>query len=172
MRNKRTLRSKHPAAELNITAFMNLMVVLVPFLLLTAVFSHITILDLNLPSPSSKDNIKPKTPPYELHVTIRKNSLILSDNRGGLIKRVSKKNKEHDYATLKQTLIQVKSRLPDKTAITILAEQYTEYDALIQVMDTVRSYQTVYEGEIVLAELFPDISIGDAQTANRADGIR
>lgn len=162
MRNRRTVRTKHPAAELNITAFMNLMVVLVPFLLLTAVFTHITILDLNLPSPSSADSKKPKTPPYELRITIRKNSLNLSDNRGGLIKRVSKKDKEHDYSTLKQALIQVKSRIPDKTAITILAEQNTEYDALIQVMDTARSYQTVYEGEDVLAELFPDISIGDA----------
>ena len=38
------------AGELNITAFMNLMVVLVPFLLITAVFSRLTILELNLPS--------------------------------------------------------------------------------------------------------------------------
>lgn len=162
MRNRRTIRTKHPAAELNITAFMNLMVVLVPFLLLTAVFTHITILDLNLPNPSSADSKKPKTPPFELRVTIRKNSLNLSDNRGGLIKRVTRKNKQHNYAALKQALIQVKSRIPNKTTITILAEQNTEYDALIQVMDTARSYQTVYEGEEVLAELFPDISIGDA----------
>ncbi|MHC4222074.1 MAG: ExbD/TolR family protein, partial [Planctomycetota bacterium] len=141
---------------------MNLMVVLVPFLLLTAVFTHITILDLNLPNPSSANINKPKTPHYELRVTIRKNSLNLSDNRGGLIKQVRGKNNQHDYAALKQALIQVKSRIPDKTAITILAEQNTEYDALIQVMDTARSYQTIYEGEAVLAELFPDISIGDA----------
>ncbi len=162
MRNRRTIRSRHPAVELNITAFMNLMVVLVPFLLLTAVFSHITILDLNLPDPSGAKNNQPKTPPYELRVTIRKNVLNLSDNRGGLIRQVGKKDNEHDYAALKQALIQVKSRIPDKTAITILAEQNTEYDALIQVMDTARSYQTVFEGEAVLAELFPDISIGDA----------
>jgi biopolymer transport protein ExbD len=36
--------------ELNITAFLNLMVILVPFLLVTAVFSRITVLELNLPS--------------------------------------------------------------------------------------------------------------------------
>ncbi len=162
MRNRRTIRSRHPAVELNITAFMNLMVVLVPFLLLTAVFTHITILDLNLPDPSSANSKKPKTPPYELRVTIRKNSLNLSDNRGGLLKQVRMKDKAHNYAALKQALVQVKARIPDMTTITILAEQNTEYDALIQVMDTARSYQTVYEGEAVLAELFPDISIGDA----------
>jgi len=162
MRNKRTRREKHPAAELNITAFMNLMVVLVPFLLMTAVFSHITILDLNLPDPSSADSKKPKTPPYELRITIRKSSLNLSDNRGGLIKRVKKTNKQHNYAALKEALKQVKARLPKKTTITILAEKNTEYNDLIQVMDTARSYQTTYEGELVFAELFPDISIGDA----------
>jgi biopolymer transport protein ExbD len=45
MARRHIIRRVHPAAELNITAFMNLMVVLVPFLLMTAVFSHITILD-------------------------------------------------------------------------------------------------------------------------------
>ena len=162
MSNRRTRRAKHPAAELNITAFMNLMVVLVPFLLMTAVFSHITILDLNLPDPSSADSKKPKTPPYELRITIRKSSLNLSDNRGGFIKRVKKVNKQHNFAALKEALKQVKARLPDRTTITILAEQNTEYNDLIQVMDTARSYQTTYEGELVFAELFPDISIGDA----------
>ena len=162
MRKRLKIRTRHPAAELNITAFMNLMVVLVPFLLLTAVFSHITILDLNLPSPSSEDNNKPNTPPYELNITIRKNAINLSDNRGGMIKQVRMKDNLHQYAELKQALVQVKARMPDRTTITILAEPNTAYDDLIQVMDTARSYQTVYEGETVLAELFPDISIGEA----------
>ncbi len=162
MRNKRSLRNKHPAAELNITAFMNLMVVLVPFLLMTAVFSHVTILDLNLPDPTSADSKKPKTPPYELRITIRKQSLNLSDNRGGMIKRIAKAEQQHNYPVLKEALKQVKARLPNKTTITILAEQDTAYDDLIQVMDTARSYQTLFEGEMVFAELFPDISIGDA----------
>ena len=159
---RKRIRHRHPAAELNITAFMNLMVVLVPFLLLTAVFTHITILDLNLPDPSTTDAKKPKQPPYELRVTIRKNSLNVSDNRGGLIKRVPKKDKQHNYASLRETLKQVKARLPKKTSISILSEQNTRYDDLIQVMDTARSYQALYEGELVFAELFPDISIGDA----------
>ena len=36
--------------ELDMTTFLNLMVVLVPFLLITAVFSRITIVELSLPS--------------------------------------------------------------------------------------------------------------------------
>lgn len=155
------IRRKHPAVELNITAFMNLMVVLVPFLLMTAVFSHITILDLNLPPPGSEAD-QPKKPPFELRLTIRSNMLVLSDNQRGLIKRIPKRDKAHNYALLKQTLKQIKARFPDKTALTILAEKNTRYDDLIQAMDASRSYQTLYQGEQVYAELFPDISIGDA----------
>jgi len=158
----RGIRRKHPAVELNITAFMNLMVVLVPFLLMTAVFTHITILDLNLPKPGSQDSSDKKDPPFELRVTIRKEALILSDNKGGLIKKIDKLKAGHNFALLKQTLKQVKARFPDKTNMTILSEQDTVYDDLIQVMDNARSFKTVYEGETVNAELFPDISIGDA----------
>ena len=160
--SKRLQRRKHPAVEMNITAFMNLMVVLVPFLLMTAVFSHITILDLNLPPPDASNVDKPKQKPYELRVTIRGNMLVLSDNRVGMIKRIPSKGGKHDFASLKETLKQVKARFPDKSNITILSEQETTYDTLIQAMDAVRAYKAVQDGELILAELFPDISIGDA----------
>ena len=52
---RRRSRSRREPAELNITAFMNLMVVLVPFLLITAVFSRITILELNLPTAQESE---------------------------------------------------------------------------------------------------------------------
>ena len=160
--SRRIHRRKHPAAELNITAFMNLMVVLVPFLLMTAVFSHITILDLNLPPPGSQDKDQPKKPPYELRVTIREKMLVISDNRLGLIKRIPEKTGKHNFAGLKQTLKQVKARLPEHSNITILAEQQTSYDDLIRTMDSSRSYRAQVDGVWVFAELFPDISIGDA----------
>lgn len=159
---RRIVRRKHPAVELNITAFMNLMVVLVPFLLMTAVFSHITILDLNLPPPGDSNAKEPKDPPLEIRVTIRKEALVVSDNKGGLIKKIDKKDGKYNYSVLKDTLKQVKARLPDKTDITILSEQDTPYDDLIQVMDNSRSYRAFYQGSVVQAELFPDISIGDA----------
>lgn len=160
-RNKR-MRRKHPAVELNITAFMNLMVVLVPFLLMTAVFSHITILDLKLPPPGSLNNENNKDQPYELRVTIRKDALIVSDNKGGLIKHIAKTAQGQNFVTLKETLKLIKARFPDKTNLTILSEVDTPYDDMIQVMDSARSYPVMYEGEAVFAELFPDISIGDA----------
>jgi biopolymer transport protein ExbD len=141
---------------------MNLMVVLVPFLLMTAVFTHIAIIDLNLPPPGAADKQQPKQPPYELRVTIRSNMLVISDNRIGGIKRIPTKAGKHDYASLRETLKQVKARLPEHSNITILAEQQTPYDDLIRTMDSSRSFRAQVNGEWVFAELFPEISIGDA----------
>jgi biopolymer transport protein ExbD len=52
---RRRKRIREPG-ELDITAFMNLMVVLVPFLLITAVFSRIAVHELTLPGPSADDH--------------------------------------------------------------------------------------------------------------------
>ena len=46
----RRRRLRKTPAHLEITAFINLIVVLVPFLLSTAVFSRLAVMDLNLPA--------------------------------------------------------------------------------------------------------------------------
>lgn len=159
---KRISRSRHKEQEeMNITAFMNLMVVLVPFLLVTAVFTHLSIIELHLPSLGNGAASKNK-PQLHLQVIIRKNALLLSDTRGGLIRKFDKTGKSFDYQQLNSTLQQVKARFPDKTSATILAEPNTDYDTLVHVMDAVRMYNVVDKGKVVQAELFPDISIGDA----------
>jgi len=155
----RQLRHKD-TPELEITAFMNLMVILVPFLLITAVFSHLTVLQLNLPSSGAAS--KNKKPDFELQVIIRKNFITLADSRGGLIKRIKNNKKGYNYAYLAKTLRQIKSRFPNKTNASILSAPNISYETLVSVMDSVRSYQALEEGEIINAELFPDISIGDA----------
>jgi biopolymer transport protein ExbD len=151
-----------PEVEINITAFMNLMVVLVPFLLMTAVFTHLTILELNLPAADSAKNNKNQKPTFEIQITIRKNALILADNKGGVIKHIPNTPQGHNYATLRKVLKQVKARFPDKTNVTILSEPNTAYNTLVQVMDTARMYRAFLDGEWIDAELFPEISIGDA----------
>jgi len=45
----RVRRLRREPTGLDVTAFINLIVVLVPFLLSTAVFTHLSVLDLSLP---------------------------------------------------------------------------------------------------------------------------
>ncbi|KPK13466.1 MAG: biopolymer transporter ExbD, partial [Betaproteobacteria bacterium SG8_41] len=104
--------------EMNITAFMNLMVILVPFLLITAVFTRMTILELNLPPASSGSNAKKQE--LQLEVVIRKDALELGERSSGVLKRLERNEKGYDYKGLSQALQALKERFPDKTNITIL----------------------------------------------------
>jgi len=156
------IRERNPSVELDITAFMNLMVVLVPFLLMTAVFTSISVLDLKLPTPGASSSSKDNKQKLDLNVIIRKNKMILTDQNGRVIKRMPKTQSGHNYTLLNHTLRLVKDKFPDKTTITILSETFTPYNDIVQVMDKVREFQAVVDGEVSTFELFPNISIGDA----------
>lgn len=156
----RSRRRSPTPPDLEITAFMNLMVVLVPFLLITAVFSHISILELNIP-PSVEAAANPAET-LQLEVTIRKESLEVGDRNAGLIRRINNEAGQYNFKALSDVLQQVKARFPDKTDATILAETDVPYEVLIQTMDATRAVPVLEAGSVVQAELFPDISIGDA----------
>ena len=156
----RVRRLHKKPAQLEITAFLNLIVVLVPFLLSTAVFSRLAVLQLTLPAQSS--GVEQLKGDLQLEVVIRPDALEVGDRIGGLIQRIPNSESGHDYKALSLLMEQIKVRFPDKTDATVLAEPNTPYDVLVQVMDAVRVGNTVQGANVVRAELFPDISIGDA----------
>ena len=154
--------ARNSSVELDITAFMNLMVVLVPFLLMTAVFTSISVLDLKLPAADKNSSSNDLKPSFDLSVTIRDDAMILSDQTGLVIKHIPKMKSGHNFILLNQTLRLVKNKFPDKTSISILSEKLTPYDDIIHVMDKVREFQAALDGKVITYELFPNISIGDA----------
>ena len=166
-RRKGGRRSNDDTAELNITAFMNLMVILVPFLLITAVFSRLAILELNLPG-SSTEPVVPQDRVFQLEIIVRKNKIEVGDRNQGLLGIYpNSENGEYDYDALSDKLSELKNRYPTKTNASILLESDIEYNTLVQVMDRVRIAEEIKEGSIVHSDLFPDISIGDAPVAAR-----
>src|SRR5690606_36619759 len=158
----RSRRRKPQEEEMQITAFMNLMVVLVPFSLITAVFSRLSIAELNLPSggPPPPDQQQG----FELEVVVRKNAIEVADRGRGVLGRYPVGEKGYDYAALREKLKQVKAQFPDVAAAVILLEPVTSYDVIVQVMDTVRTFPAQQGGVFVQSELFPEISVGDAPT--------
>jgi len=163
MSRVRIRRGDKTPPELNITAFLNLMVILVPFLLITAVFSQMTILELNLP-PASKSKHSQNKPKKEVNfeLIIRKNSITVADTLGGAIKRFEKSGDEFDMQAITKLLVRIKEKFPTKLNITLLLEQNVNYDTLVQVMDAVRVITEIEDGVPVKRELFPQIAIGDA----------
>ena len=154
-------------AELNITAFMNLMVILVPFLLITAVFSRLAILELNLPG-SSSEPADPQEQTFQLEVIVRTDKIEVGDRNQGLLGIYPNSDDGYDYEALSTKLSELKDRYPQKTDAAILLEQDIAYDTLVQVMDRVRVEEEIDETaeSIVRSDLFPDISIGDAPVAD------
>lgn len=148
--------------EMNITAFMNLMVALVPFLLITAVFSRLSILELNLPSGAPPPPDSPQT--FELEVVVHKDRIVVADRGTGPLGTFPLAGNGHDFAALRAKLKAVKAQFPDLIAATILLEPDTSYDTVVQVMDTVRTFPAQQGSAWVQAELFPEISVGDAPT--------
>ena len=159
-RRLRRRTGQHDPGDINITAFMNLMVILVPFLLITAVFSRITILELNLPAAGTAR--VDDEPVFQLEIIVRSNAIEVGDRNGGLLRRIDAGEAGHDFQQLSELLQQVKARFPDKLDATVLLESEIPYDTLVQVMDSVRVAPVIQAGSLQLAELFPVISIGDA----------
>jgi len=178
----RRLQKEPP--ELNITTFLNLMVVLVPFLLITAVFSRVTIMELNLPSGVTSVADKQQ---LSIEVIVRQKGLEISNGRQVLARFPLLKaedvvaavdnddsgeeldtSKLYDIKLLAKYLTRIKNQYPDKTDALVLMESDIEYRVLIRVMDAVRATfvrQLGGEGEADVLQqvvLFPDISIGDA----------
>jgi len=179
----RRLQKEPP--ELNITTFLNLMVVLVPFLLITAVFSRVTIMELNLPSGGSAAADKQQ---LSIEVIVREKGLEIGNGKQVLarfpllkaedisVEETDDANSSADFDTSKlydlkllaKYLTNIKTQYPNKTDALVLMESDIEYRVLIRVMDTVRATfvrQPGAEGEADVLQqvvLFPDISIGDA----------
>jgi biopolymer transport protein ExbD len=159
-------RLKKTAAHLEVTAFINLIVVLVPFLLSTAVFTRLSVVELKLPEASSAIETL-KVNQLKLEVIIRPDAIDVGDRLGGLIQRIPHPvtgtgGGSVDTAALSTLIVSIKQRFPLETAATILAQQDTPYDQLIQVMDAVREHVQVQGPKVTHHELFPDLSVGDA----------
>lgn len=137
----------HEEKEVQITAFLNLMVVLVPFLLLTAVFARITAIELSLPSPSS--NAEPNTTQAGL-------TLIVSISEDGIdvfngnerLAFFQKSNEYYNLQELSKVLRELKQKYPEERNALILSRPQIPYGILVEVIDEVR-------------EKFPEISLGE-----------
>ncbi|TNF88807.1 MAG: biopolymer transporter ExbD [Gammaproteobacteria bacterium] len=159
-------RSKEQPNELDVTTFLNLMVVLVPFLLITAVFSRIAIVELNLPSSSSTNT--GDQPDFRLEVIVRESGLEIGNGKS-IIAALPKQDGEYDLQTLSRYVVSLKEDYPTQDSASVLLEPAIPYDYLIQVMDVVRSVRipgAEEDGEdreeFSQLALFTQISVGEA----------
>jgi biopolymer transport protein ExbD len=157
---RKLARHTRRPAELLLVPMIDIFTVLVTFLLMTAVFSRTVILQINM--PASQTEFREPPPGLQIEVMVRKNLLQVADRNTGPLATLPNKDSGYDYDGLTDYLKRVKAKFPEKTDATILLESDTPYDILVQVMDRVRVFEATQGLNTVQAELFPDISIGDA----------
>lgn len=177
MKLGRKKKRMQETVELNITAFLNLMVILVPFLLITAVFSRMTVLELNLPSPNAQPGEADPEVKLQLQIIITEDELVVMDaTLNNVFKRIARKQdgqliqdpeqlQRLVWNPLSDTLVQIKTRVPNEKSISLLLERGVAYKTMISVMDHVRSADIVNAATLETVELFPLVSIGDAPEA-------
>lgn len=163
-RHHARLRGRH---DLNMVPMIDMMIILVFFLIFTAVFSKTNVLELNLPGSTAGVPDLPEG--LQLEVIVRNASIDVADRATGVLQSMPNTANGYDYVQLGSYLERVKAKFPENDAATILMGPDIPYDVLVQVMDTVRA--RVLPGTAgspgvaqVPAELFPEISVGDAPT--------
>lgn len=164
-RRRRKQQEQHGSEDimeiLNLTPMMDVFTVLVVFLLITAVFTSITIMELSV--PTSTGAAAAKQPNFAIEVIVRKAGLEIANGKS-VEAVIPKKDEKYDLAKLSELLRALKAQYPEKEDATVLMEPKVEYDHLVQVMDTLRSAEVPVPGSTTVARvaLFPNISIGDA----------
>ena len=155
-------KKKQEEAELDITSFMNLMIILVPVLLISMVFNHITVLELRLPLEEElkKQDLNPDD--LSLEVIVRESGFNVMFGPVS-VENIAKKDNQFNFNRLSTVLQGMKKKLGrERTDIVILSEPDIDYQVLVGVIDTAKTFPAVIAASVVDAVLFPDVSLGDA----------
>jgi len=144
--------------DLDITAFLNLMVVLLPFLLTTAVFSRLAVIAVDVPTPTPETVVAPPPLPnpnrYSLALRLEEDAVVVRSGKDAPISVPRNAAGAYDAARLSEVLAAVKAAHPEHDAADLYARPGTPYEELIAVMDAV-SYRP--EG----GPLFADVRLGE-----------
>jgi len=161
---------------INTQPIMNLMVILIPFLLLSAVFIEVTVITSILPKNigDTPDSLKTKKKiPLSLLVHIAKDGFFVKAarrikeskrRRGSTELNIPKKNfngtEKYDFEKLKLAMLSIKKLYPKEEQIVLTAEMDIEYMTLVGVFDATRDYLDETNGTRIMRPLFPSATIG------------
>jgi biopolymer transport protein ExbD len=159
MRKKYAHRIRRPA-ELMLVPMIDIFTVLVTFLLMTAVFSRIAIVELDLPSSAGGPVTEPT---FRLEVIVRKQGFELTNGKE-VIAAIPKVDGAYDLQGLSAAALALKQEHPDRDDASVLLEPDIPYDDLIQAMDAIRSAEQPGTGgaEPTRVALYTNIALGDA----------
>lgn len=145
---------KRTGVELNLVPFIDLMSVLITFLLITAVWTQVSMIQIgsSLYSKKSGDSTTPLTPDLDkiVRVDIRQDGYFVTTGKEQ--KLIARQGEIFDTPTLIEMLKKAKTLFPDKLDAMVAMDDTLAFDHLITGMDA------------VLKSGFPKISIASGGT--------
>jgi biopolymer transport protein ExbD len=171
---RRRIREDEHTGELNIVPYLDVVVNLVMFMLLSMT-GLITLGVLNVSAPKIGGETgagdKPERPPLLLTVAIGRQGFFVAGSGGVLGKEpaaadadrpptIPLRDGKYDYASLTEQMRKIKEQFPNETAVILSADPDVVYDVLIQTMDACREASVkAPDGKVERKPLFFDVSL-------------
>ncbi len=153
-------RHQLTSPDLNLTPIMNIFMIIIPFLLLTAAFSKTAIIDVYLPQENNVvSTATPEKMAGVLTINIKENGFDL----GGIARKthIPKIDGKLDFNKLQKKLIEIKKKNPEQQEVILLFNPEFSYELVIKVMDAARETTEDVNGKKVKRVLFPFASLGE-----------
>lgn len=165
MRPRWQRTARREAQSVDVTAFLSLMVILVPFLLITAVFSRTAILEIQ--SAIGEEQGARAEDALQLQVIVRRAAIEVSyvGQTGPL--RIDRSDDSNWLQSLAILARQLKAQHPQSINATVLLEPQISYDVLVRVLDALRVSFQFSEGTHREEALFPVIALGSAPAGEK-----
>ncbi len=158
MRPRWQRTARRDVHTVDVTAFLSLMVILVPFLLVTAVFSRATILEIYSVSGEADQQSAPD--PLQLRVIVRQAVIEVSYLGRTQAEQIDRSSDDKALESLATLAGELKARYPQSLEATVLLEPQIPYDLLVQVLDVLRVKLQQLGDAVEQTELFPLIALG------------
>jgi biopolymer transport protein ExbD len=127
-------------ADLDMVPMMNLFTVLVPVLLLAAVFARVSVLELSIPPKGSgeegMESYEEKSP-LNLLVVVSEEGITVGGT-GGFLPTLMESDGADRPGRLASLLQVVRDKYPDETKVTVASESNIPYEEILEVMDICR----------------------------------
>lgn len=159
--------------DIDVTPFMNLMVVLIPVLLLSMSFTQIVAIELKLPELTGGQSVS-LTPQSQLEIVVDEKGYQVFFPDRTLLKTIPKKqqknqlndqaisnNEQYDLMTLSQVLQAVKQKVPEKRTALVRSAPTVQFQQVVDVLQATKFYTTVVAASVVDIELFPEVSLDE-----------
>lgn len=146
---KRAVKSTSDNVEmvdLDVTPVMNLFMVLIPFLVSMAVFTHIAAIDFSLPPAQTETGDGEPSKELDISIVITTNGFRIVGT-GKKLDLIPRLKGQYQFEQLRVLLKAIKFQYPSQKSVVLVLESDVIYDDIIKFMDICRESQ------------FPDIGL-------------